>query len=62
MEGLFFIGCTIVAAAAAGAVAVKAIGNGIKLNRLRKQMPASGADAGSEDLEKEIDQIVNKAK
>ena len=62
MESLFFVGCTIVAAAAAGAVAFKAIGNSIKLNKLRNQQKPSAPVAATEDFEKEIDKIVNKTK
>ena len=60
MESLFFVGCTIFAAV--GAVAIKVIANNRKLDALRKRQAASVVEAGSEDLEKEIDQIVNKTK
>lgn len=62
METLVFLGCTVVAVAAAGAVTVKAIANSLKLSKLRKQQTAPGVGGGSEDLEKEIDKIVNTTK
>ena len=63
MESLFFVGCTIFAAAGAVVVAAKVITNNRKLSKLRNQQAAAGVNAaGVEDLEKEIDQIVNKTK